>query len=70
MIHTAFFYIPVIFAFNSPHFINSYMHHTGKKRKKKRKKKVTKKFASRGLEPSESINANKLSLKEVYIPSL
>ena len=42
MIHTAFFYIPVIFAFNSPHFINSYMHHTGKKRKKKEKKRLQK----------------------------
>ena len=40
MIHTDFFDIPVIFAFNLPHYITSYMHHTGKKRKKK--EKVTK----------------------------
>ena len=39
MIHTDFFDIPVIFAFNLPHYITSYMHHTGKKRKKKEKQK-------------------------------
>ena len=39
-----FLYIPVNFAFNLPHYVTSYMHHTGKKesKKKKKKKKVTK----------------------------
>ena len=57
MIHTDFFNIPVIFAFNLPHYITSYMHHTGKKREKKRKS--YEKFASRGFEPgpSESVKS-------------
>ena len=29
------FYIPVNFAFNLPHYVTSYMHHTGKKESKK-----------------------------------
>ena len=44
-----FFYIPVNFAFNLPHYVTSYMHHTGKKgskktdsKKKGKKSKVTK----------------------------
>ena len=36
MIYTAFFYIPVNFVFNLPHYVTSYMHHTGKKKTKKR----------------------------------
>ena len=36
MIHvTTFFYIPVNFVFNLPHYVASYMHHTGKKESKK-----------------------------------
>ena len=35
MIHTAFFYIPVNFAFNLRHYVTSYMHHTAKKESKK-----------------------------------
>ena len=47
LIRTAFFFIPVNFAFNLPHHAASYMHHTGKKRvekifKQKTKKKGTK----------------------------
>ena len=34
MIHTAFFYIPVNFAFSLPHYVTRYMHHTGKKESK------------------------------------
>ena len=58
------FYIPVNFAFNLPHCVTSYMHHTGKKERKKRFKKKGKKklkgyekLASRGFEPgcSESV---------------
>ena len=30
-----FFFIPVNFAFNLPHYVTSYMHHTGKKESKK-----------------------------------
>ena len=48
MIHTAFFYIPVNFAFNLPHYVTNWMHHTGKKKQSKKeilikeKNKVTK----------------------------
>ena len=35
LIRTAFFFIPVNFAFNLPHYAASYMHHTGKKRVEK-----------------------------------
>ena len=47
MIHTAFFYISVNFAFNLPHYATSYMHHTGEKKggkkiRKEKKNKVTK----------------------------
>ena len=38
------FYIPVNFAFNLPHCVTSYMHHTGKKERKKRFKKKEKKI--------------------------
>ena len=48
MIHTA------VFAFNLPHYITSYMHHTCKKRKKKEKKIGYDIFASRGFEPRPS----------------
>ena len=36
MIHTTFFIIiiPVNFVFNLPHYVISYMHHTGKKESK------------------------------------
>ena len=34
MIHTAFF-IPLNFAFNLPHYVTSYMHHTGEKESRK-----------------------------------
>ena len=59
MIHTVFFYIPVNFAFNLPHYVSSYMHHTGKKESKKeilkKEKKIGyEKFASRGFEPGPS----------------
>ena len=45
MIHTTFFYVPVNFVFNLPHYVTIYMNHTGKKESKKevfkkRKKKV------------------------------
>ena len=30
------FYVPVNFVFNLPHYVTSYMHHTGKKTSKKR----------------------------------
>ena len=43
LIRTAFFFIPVNFAFNLPHYVASYMHHTGKKRVKKYFKKDKKK---------------------------
>ena len=33
------FYIPVNFAFNLPHYVTSYMHHTGKKESEKEKEK-------------------------------
>ena len=33
------FYIPANFAFNLPHYVTSYMHHTGKKKREKKKKK-------------------------------
>ena len=39
MIHMVFFYIPLKFAFNLPHYVSSYMHHTGKKENKKEKEK-------------------------------
>ena len=35
LIRTVFFFIPVNFAFNLPHYVASYMHHTGKKRVEK-----------------------------------
>ena len=35
MIQTTFFYIPVNFAFNLPHYVTSFMHDTGKKESKK-----------------------------------
>ena len=66
MIHIAFFYIPVNFAFNLPHYVTCYMHHTGKKESKKEilKKKTQIKFASRGLQPgpSESVRTDSESL--------
>ena len=34
MIHTAFFNIPVNFAFNLPHYVTCYMHNTGKEERK------------------------------------
>ena len=43
LIRTAFFFIPVNFAFNLPHHAASYMHHTGKKRVEKIFKQKTKK---------------------------
>ena len=49
-----FLYIPENFAFNLPHYVTSYMHHTGKKESKKRKKGGHEKFASRGFEPGPS----------------
>ena len=65
MIHTAFFYIPVNFVFNLPHYVTSYMHHTGKKESKKgilkkEKKLGYEKSASRGFEPgpSETMRTN------------
>ena len=59
MIHTAFFYIPVNFAFNLPHYVTSYMHHTGKKESKKgifKKEKKIRIWKStlRGFEPGSS----------------
>ena len=50
MIHTAFFYIPVNFAFNLPHYVTCYMHHTGKKESKKEilKKEKTNKVCFKG----------------------
>ena len=33
MIHMAFFYIPVNFAFNLSYYVTSYMPHTGKKKR-------------------------------------
>ena len=48
MIRPAFFYIPVNFAFNLPHYVTSCMHHKGKKKQSKKeilikeKNKVTK----------------------------
>ena len=51
------FYIPVNFAFNLPHYVTSYMHHTSKKeskREKEKKKKGYEKFASRKFEPGPS----------------
>ena len=36
IIHTAFFYIPVNFAFNLPHYVTIYMHHSGKKESRKK----------------------------------
>ena len=42
MIHIAFFYILVNFAFNLSHDVTSYMHHTGKKDSKKEKAKKSK----------------------------
>ena len=51
MIHMAFFfYIPANFAFNLPHYVTSYMHHTGKKESKKEKeKKMSPKIYSKGI---------------------
>ena len=49
------FYIPVNFAFNLPHYVTSYMHHTGKKEnrkeKEKEKNKVTKNLLQRDSNP-------------------
>ena len=65
LIRTAFFFIPVNFAFNLPHHAAGYMHHTGKKRVEKIFKQKTKKgyekFASRGFEPgpSESVRTKR-----------
>ena len=42
MIHVAFFYVPVNFAFNLPHYLIRYMHHTRKKDSKKEKEKKNK----------------------------
>ena len=50
MTHTAFFHIPVNFAFNLPHYATSYMHHTGKKESEKEiLKKIKKKIRSKNL---------------------
>ena len=49
--------MPVNFAFNYlPHYVISYMHHTGKKESKKKKKKREghEKCASRKYEPGPS----------------
>ena len=63
MILTAFFYIPVIFAFNLPHCVTSYMHHAGKKsrNKKKEKKFGYETFVSREFEPGpfESVRSKR-----------
>ena len=53
MIDTAFFYVPVKFAFNLPHYFTSYMHQKPKKKERK-KEKGYEKFASRGFEPGPS----------------
>ena len=39
MIHMAFFYTPVNFASNLPHYVTSYVHHTGRKESEKEKEK-------------------------------
>ena len=65
MIHTAFLYIPVNFAFNLPHYVITYIHHTGKKGSensflKKKTNKVAKSFlqGDSNLDPQ-----NQLELK-------
>ena len=72
------FYIPVNFAFNYlPHYVISYMHHTGKKRVKKKKKIRSRRICFKGIRTrtlrihwTTSISAIRRCLKEVYIPSL
>ena len=43
--------IPVNFAFNLPHYVTSYMHHTGKKESKKEisKKRMLRKICFKGI---------------------
>ena len=36
------FYVPLKFAFNLPHYVTSYMHHTGKKKESKNEKEKKK----------------------------
>ena len=59
MIDTAFFYVPVKFAFNLPLYFTSYMHQKQKKRKE-RKKKATKNLLQGDLNPDPQ---NQLKLK-------
>ena len=53
MIHMAFFYIPINFGFNLPHYVTSYMHHKGKnKSKKEKEKKGARKICYKGIRTS------------------
>ena len=62
------FYIPVNFTFNLPHYVTSYMHHTGKKESKKeilkkdKKNNVTKNLKLFGNSNPDPLN--QLELKD------
>ena len=60
MIHTAFIYIPVNFAFNLPHYVTSYIHRTGEKESYNQ-------LASRGFEPGPSESVRTKS-ERLYSP--
>ena len=62
LIRTAFFFIPVNFAFNLPHHAASYMHHTGKKRVEKIFKQKTKKKGTKNSLQGDSDPQNQLEL--------
>ena len=65
------FYIPVNFVFNLPHYVTSYMHHTGKKERKKeilkkeKKNKVTKNLLLGNSNPDPQ---NQLEIKNQLNP--
>ena len=63
MIHMVLFYIPVNFAFNLPHYVTSYMHHTGKKENKKEKKNNVTKNLLQGYSNPDPPNTLGLKMK-------
>ena len=66
------FYIPVNFTFNLPHYVTSYMHHTGKKESNSKQDLQTQLELIRNasIHWTTSVNVENIGLKEVHIPSL
>ena len=66
-----YIYIPANFAFNLPHYVTTFMHHTEhKKENPKKLRKICFKGIRSGTLRITSVSADNSSFKGVYIPSL